>query len=145
MKSLHIELWSILAVALIIPACEAKSVPAWPYTLPSTGDEDAATPEGDAAGDTVMNGGAAADAASDDGGAAGAAGQSGSSGPSISDNYTIPPLRCDGGFCDTDNFSLCNLAGNAAASRSVWPLSMLAAIGAISVVRKRRRRRAEGS
>jgi hypothetical protein len=131
-KSLHLELLFVLALALFLPACEAKSVPPWPYTLaPSQGGEDAAAPESDAAADGAVDDGAA----SNDGAA---------SGPSISDNYTIPPLRCDGGFCDTDNFSLCNLAGNPAATRSVWPLSMLAAVGAASILRRRRRRRREG-
>jgi hypothetical protein len=136
-KSLHIDLLSVLALALALPACEARSVPPWPYTLaPGNGGEDATAPAADAAPD---------DAPSDDGGAAGAANQDGSSGPSISNNYTIPPLRCDGGLCDTDNYSLCDLAGNPSATRAVRPLSLLAAIGAISIARRRRRRRMGGS
>jgi hypothetical protein len=123
-KSLHIELLSLVVAALLLPACEAKSVPPWPYTVAS---DDAAAPEGDALDD----------GAADDGGS-GAAG-------AIWNNYTMPPLRCDGGLCDTDNYSLCNVAGNAAASRAAWPLSIFAAVVGVAIARRRRRREASRS
>jgi hypothetical protein len=133
MKSLErVLLLSLLAAALLIPACEAKSVAPWPYTTqPETGSEDAAAPDG----------GASDDGATEDGAADDASDQGGTGAGGIQANYAFSPLRCDGGLCDTDNYSLCNIAGDPVASRAVWPLSTMFVVAAMAVARARRRRR----
>ena len=107
----------VVAMALLAPACNAINVAPWPDT---TGSDDAAAPDGSASDDAS------------DQGATGAGG--------IQANYGPAPLRCDGGLCDTDNYSLCNIADNRAKSRAVWPLSALFVVAAMAVARRRSRR-----
>jgi hypothetical protein len=118
---------SLLGTAILAPACESQSVAPWPYTV--------------AANDAAMSdAGAADDAASDD-----ASDQDASDAGGIAANYAPAPLRCDGGLCNTDNYSLCNVAQRASESRVVRPLSLGSIVVAMLLVRRRRRRKATRS
>jgi len=123
MKSLEDVLFlSILALALLASACEAVSVAPWPYT---TATNDAAAP-----GDGAVDGASDQDA----------------SGPTgIQATYGSVPLRCDGGLCNTDNYSLCNIADRPAGSRAGVPLSVLAFVAGMAIARSRHRRKARRS
>ena len=115
MKSLERALFlCILATALVAQACEPTSVPPWPYTT-TTGST--ATPDG----------GDSADVSNDAGG--------------IAANYPPSPLRCDSGLCNTDNYSLCNIADRPEANGATVPFSVLAVVAAVAIARKRRDRR----
>jgi len=63
----------------------------------------------------------------------------------IQANYGPSPLRCDGGLCDTDNFSLCNVAHSPAQSRAVRPLSVLFVVGGMALARMRSGRKGRRS
>jgi hypothetical protein len=118
----------VLALALLASACEPVSVAPWPYTTEAA---DAAPADGGAS-----NNGASNDAS--DQGMSGAGG--------IQANYAPAPLRCDGGLCDTDNYSLCNVADKSAGGGAATAaFSLLAVIAAIAVARKRSRGKARRS
>jgi hypothetical protein len=129
MKSLEraLLLFPIVAMALLAPACTPVSVSPWPYT---TAADDAAAPDG------AASHGGASDAASDQD----ASGLSG-----IQANYGPDPLRCDGGLCDTDNYSLCSVAHNPEGSRAVWPLSVLFVVAGLALARRRNGRHSRHS
>ncbi len=109
-------------VALLALACEPVSVAPWPYTT-TTADAGA------------VDGGSANDAASHD---AGGLGMSGAGG--IAANYAPSPLRCDGGLCDTDNYSLCSVAIGSGWNNTGTVVPLLFAVASIGVGRRRRRR-----
>jgi hypothetical protein len=112
---------SISALALFGSACEPVSVPPWPYTI-------------------ATDGGAA-----DDGASSGASAQGTVDASAIEINYGVVPLRCDGGLCNTDNYSLCNIADRPAAIGTKAPLLVLAVGVGIAIARKRNRRKTRRS
>ena len=122
---------SALAIALSAFACEPVSVPPWPYTI---SDQDAAAPD-DGATEGASSDAGPTEAASD-----GSSDQSESSG-GIASNYPPSPLRCDGGLCDTDNYSLCSVADDRSANGARQSLSLLAGIAAIATAWTRTRRK----
>jgi hypothetical protein len=124
MKSLEgVLCLSILALALLASACEPVSVAPWPYT---TATDDASAP---------------GDGAVDDG-----ASDRDASGPTgIQATYGSVPLRCDGGLCNTDNYSLCNIGDRPAGSGAGVPLSVLAFVAGMAIARSRHRRKARRS
>jgi len=126
-----------LAMALLAPACHSIDVAPWPYTT-----EPGNTPPADGG---ASDGGAASDGAASDGASDDASDQSGSGVGGIQANYGPDPLRCDGGLCDTDNYSLCNLAGDPAKSRDALPFSLLFVVGGIGLAHARKRRRPKAS
>jgi hypothetical protein len=126
-----------VAMALFAPACHSVDVAPWPYT---TATDDTPSPEDGASDDGASDGGAMDGGASDD-----TSDQGGSGAGGIQANYGTDPLRCDGGLCDTDNYSLCNVAGNAAKSRAARPLSAFFVVAGMAVARRRSRRRARRS
>jgi hypothetical protein len=108
---------SILALALLTSACDPVSVPPWPYTT-----------------------------ATDDAGASsGASDQGAVDASAIQINYGVVPLRCDGGLCDTDNYSLCSIADRPAASGAEASLLVLVIVAGMAIARKRNRPRARHS
>jgi hypothetical protein len=121
-----------LATALVAPACHSVDVAPWPYTT-----QTANTPPTE---DGASDGGTSGDGASDDASTQGANDAGG-----IQANYGPAPLRCDGGLCDTDNFSLCNVADSPAESRAVRPLSVLFVVGGMALARVRSGRKGRRS
>ncbi len=110
---------SILATALLSGACEPVSVPAWPYTTQT------------------------ADATTDAGASSDASNQAMSGAGGIQANYAPAPLRCDGGLCDTDNYSLCNVANPPGPNGAgMTALSAGVVVAAVAIARRRNRRRA---
>jgi hypothetical protein len=109
-------------VALLVVGCEPVSVAPWPYTT-ATADAGA------------VDGGSSNDAASHD---AGGLGMSGAGG--IAANYAPSPLRCDGGLCDTDNYSLCSVANGSGRHNAGTAIPVLFAVASIGIERRRRRR-----
>lgn len=112
-------------VAFLALACEPASVSPWPYTTEVT---DAGAVDGGATNDAASNG--------DSG-----AGMSGSGG--IAANYAPSPLRCDGGLCNTDNYSLCSVSRGPAVDTCVMAIPVLLALVGIAVGPRRRRRKME--
>jgi hypothetical protein len=130
---------SILALALFAPACEPVSVPPWPYTT-ETNDDAAATDDGPSAD------GGSGDGARDDGASSDESDQGTVDASPIVINYGGPvPLRCDGGLCNTDNYSLCNIADGPAGSGAGGPLSVVVVIAGLAIARERNRRKARRS
>jgi hypothetical protein len=125
MKSLH-GVWclGVLALVLSAAACQSISVAPWPYTIDG-GDDGAPT-----------------DSASPD---AGDLGMTGAGGDQATKGGSVP-VRCDGGLCSTDNFSLCTIADSSAARSARLPVSVLVGGGiGLAVALKRHRRKARGS
>jgi len=132
MKALRRVLFlSIVATALLAPACHSVNVPEWPYVLEAA---DAGTPDGGSSGDGASDDGVPSDVAADD--ATGANGQSPSS--------TVP-LACDGALCDTTNYTACNVADDPAESRAARPISVLLLVAGMALARSRTRRQTEGA
>ncbi len=113
---------SVLALALLASACEPVSVPPWPYTT-ATDDTDAGT----------------------DGSASGASDQGGVDASAIELKYGVVPLRCDGGLCNTDNYSLCSIADRPARSGAGAALVLLVVVVGMGIARKGKRRKARRS
>ena len=65
----------------------------------------------------------------------------------IEATYGAPvPVNCDGGFCGTDNDSLCNIADGPAESGAGLPISVLVGAGiGVAVALQRNRRKARRS
>lgn len=123
----YVSFLSIMAaLSLLAAACEPVSVPPWPYTT----EDAAAATDGGASADGGLD-----DGASDDGGSSDGSGQG--AGPA--------PLRCDGGLCNTDNYSLCNIADGPAGSGAGGAFSVLAVVAGLAIARKRNRRKARRS
>ncbi len=136
MKSFEGVLFSsVLALALVLSACEPVSVPPWPYTTAT--DDDAAVDDGGS------NDGGPDDDAATDASIPGDTGMSGAGG--IQATYGLVPLRCDGGLCNTDNYSLCNIAVGPAGSGAGGPLSVLVVVAGLAIARKRSRPKARRS
>lgn len=124
MKSLQgVLLAAAVTLALVSAACEPTSVPPWPYT---TETDDGGAPADDGGSDDASD-----------------MGMSGAGG--IAANYTPSPLRCDGGLCDTDNYSLCQVGNDRGASGWRFPLTVIALISAVGVARARTRRKTRRS
>src|SRR5664279_3267716 len=112
----RVLLLSALALAVFTSACDPVSVPPWPYTT-ATDDAGAATD----------------DAGSDDGASSAASGQGTVDASAIEINYGGPvPLRCDGGLCNTDNYSLCNIADRPVGSGAGVSLSVLVIVAGMA-------------
>jgi hypothetical protein len=132
----------VVVVALFAPACHSIDVAPWPYTNQT---DNTPPPEDGASDDDASDDGPSDDGASDGGASDDGSDQGGSGPSSIQDHYGPDPLRCDGGLCDTDNYSLCDIANNPARSRAVWPLSALFVVVGMALARKRSGRKARRS
>ncbi|HVR64175.1 MAG TPA: hypothetical protein VMU50_19885, partial [Polyangia bacterium] len=97
-------------------------------------DQDAAAHDDGATEGASGDAGPAEDASGDSPAQGGAGG-------GIASNYPPSPLRCDGGLCDTDNYSLCSVADAHSANGARRPLALLAAIAAVVAACKRTRRK----
>lgn len=129
---------SILAPALLASGCEPVSVAPWPYTIGT--DDDAASTDDGGSADGGAADGALADGASTDASEMGDLGMSGAGG--IQATYGVVPLRCDGGLCNTDNYSLCNIANDPAGSWAAGWLSVVLVVAGMAIARKRNGRKA---